>query len=175
VNQSVRRFPLFSKEPIVQPLTTGEYTIDLHTSISPIIVCKCTQLKDIFTSAADHDASNPPIHVTLYAVKRKNEATTEPPKLTFATRSKEKVYLADSAWQPSVLQTSRGMAALLSSLYTLAHSANQKGTGGMSNILNFLYAITRFPPAVRACKSFGLILSIHPQLTGTYSIHSAQE
>ncbi|PVF92994.1 hypothetical protein CPB86DRAFT_142196 [Serendipita vermifera] len=42
------------------------------------------------------------------------------------------------------------MAALLSSLYTLVHSANQKGSSGENNILAFLYAITRFPPAVRA-------------------------
>jgi hypothetical protein len=74
------------------------------------------------------------------------------------TKSKEHTYLADPAWQPSVLQTSRGMAALLSSLYLFVHSANQKGSNGEANILAFLYTITKFPPAVRACKSFTLLI-----------------
>jgi hypothetical protein len=74
------------------------------------------------------------------------------------TKSKEHTYLADPAWQPSVLQTSRGMAALLSSLYLFVHSANQKGSNGESNILAFLYTITKFPPAVRTCKSYASLI-----------------
>jgi hypothetical protein len=176
VYQGVRRFPLFSKESNVQPLvSTGEFQIDLHTSLSPIIVCKCTPLKDIFTAAIDHGADNSPIHVTLYAVKRKNEAAIESQNHTCTTRSKEQVYLADSAWQPNILQTSRGMAALLSSLYTMAHSANQKGADGVTNILNFLYAITRFPPAVRARKSTDLIIFTCAQSNKTSSLCSLQE
>jgi hypothetical protein len=173
VNQSYRRFDLFSTKSTIRPLnSTGDFHVDLHTSLSPVIVCKCTPLKEIFSSTTDEGASNLPIHITLYAVKRKNEAITEPQEFAPTSRSKEQVYLADSAWQPSVPQTTRGMAALLSSLYTMVHSANQKGSGGETNILSFLYAITRFPPAVRARKFISLNTLYTYSITGTFSFHS---
>ena len=81
------------------------------------------------------------------------------------TKSKEHIFLADPAWQPSVLQTQRGMAAMLSSLYVFVHSANQKGSVGEANILAFLYSITRFPPAIRACKSLPSLDIVFPLLT----------
>ncbi|PVF99226.1 hypothetical protein CPB86DRAFT_315970 [Serendipita vermifera] len=149
-HQSYRRFDLSSPKPRVQPIiSTGDFYVDLHTSTSPIIVCRCTPLKDIFLPTEDDTGVNSSLHITLYAVRRKNDVNTNLQASNSANRSKERVYLVDSAWQPSVLQTRRGMAALLSSLYTLVHAANQKGTNGESNILAFLYAITRFPPAVR--------------------------
>lgn len=70
------------------------------------------------------------------------------------TVSKESMYLNDAAWHPSVAQTPRGMAALLSSLYLFAHSVAQKGVAAEQKVLALAYAALRFPPAIRTCKSF---------------------
>lgn len=68
------------------------------------------------------------------------------------TVSKESMFLDDAAWQPSVEQTTRGMAALLSSLYLFAHSVAQKGVAAEQKVLAAAYAVLRFPPAIRTCK-----------------------
>jgi hypothetical protein len=175
VHQAYRRFDLFSKKvPFQSVISTEDFHVDLHTSTSPIIVCRCTPLKDIFFPIKGDTGESLPIKVTLYAVRRKNDISTGSQALNSMGRSKEQVYLVDSAWQPSILQTHRGMAALLSSLYTLVHSANQKGISGENKILAFLYSITRFPPAVRA-REFINSTDFHSSSSNTCSVHSVPE
>ena len=87
----------------------------------------------------------------LYVVKRRTEESiaTSTPTDKPEIASKQSMYLADAAWHPSVPQTPRGLAALLSSLYLFAHSVAQKEVAGEQKVLALVYAIFRFPPAVR--------------------------
>jgi len=123
-----------------------DFQVDLHTSHSPITACRCAILQDLFCTNPHTMSSTT---VVLYAVKRKIETAgdgaAEP-----ATVSKQRTYMVDSSWHPSIPQTTRGMAALLSSLYHLAQSIPSKGAAAESKVLSMLYEITRFPPAVRA-------------------------
>jgi hypothetical protein len=167
-NHAQRRFPLFHEKASKKTISPNkrDIAIDLHTSNSPIMVCGCKMLKDLFTPT-----EGPTDPLILYVVKRStgdmaskysalSKLATYPTDDAFQRMaallpslflSKQSTYLADDAWQPSVTQTPRGMAALLSSLYVLATSVSCKGVTAENNVLSALYAITRFPPAVRAC------------------------
>lgn len=147
-NTGYYRFELFGNKPLSVPLIPRKrkFEIDFHTSQSPIKACGCTRLSALFPTTAGH-----PNRIALYVVRRLNEPPEE--NLKRATVSKELAYLADAAWQPTILQTRRGMAAMLSSLYMFSHSVAQKKSLLDHEVLAVMYRITRFPPAVRACKS----------------------
>ncbi|KAJ7446553.1 hypothetical protein FB451DRAFT_1412223 [Mycena latifolia] len=154
--QNYRRFPLFSsvipRNKPVYPL--GTFAIDLHTSHAPIVACGCTPIKRLFPPPGSSGGES---SVLLYAVKRRTEvpdASSASDKREIA--SKQSMYLADAAWHPSVPQTPRGIAALLSSLYLLAHSVAQKNIAGEQKVLALAYAIFRFPPAVRTLAALFL-------------------
>ena len=149
INRDHRRFPLFpGKDPAKKGLPSGcDIAIDLHTCNSPVMVCGCTRLKDLFGPL---EGSATP--VILYVVKRTSEVGGDIPNAKQTGVSKQSTYLTDAAWQPSVKQTPRGMAAFLSSLYLLATSGSRKGVTAETNVLSGLYQITRFPPAVRTCR-----------------------
>lgn len=122
-----------------------DFQVDLHTSHSPIIACRCSTLEDLFCTDPHTKSSTT---VVLYAVKRKIEIAGDGAAKP-ATVSKQQTYMVDSSWHPSIPQTTRGMAALLSSLYRLAQSIPLKGAVAEGKVLSMLYEITRFPPAVR--------------------------
>ena len=88
--------------------------------------------------------------IVLFAVKRQAEAGETATKGPAVSRGK--TYLFDKAWQPTVLQTTRGMAALLSCLYRMAHLISLKGVAVEASVLSVLHQITCFPPAVRASE-----------------------
>ncbi|KAJ6518100.1 hypothetical protein C8R47DRAFT_1086007, partial [Mycena vitilis] len=143
-HRGCHRFPLFKDKVFAEKRVPvpGPFAIDLHTSDSPIIACGCTPIKDLFPAPAAVENA-----VLLYAVKRHTEIPDPPEKRDIV--SKQSMYLADAAWHPAVPQTPRGMSALLSSLYLLAHSVAQKGVAGEQKVLALVYAQLRFPPAVR--------------------------
>ncbi|KAJ7689505.1 hypothetical protein B0H14DRAFT_3051045, partial [Mycena olivaceomarginata] len=167
LNQGHRRFPLFPAKTrdiiTLEPLTP--FSVDLHTSHAPIVACGCTPVRRLFSSPSPSPGSPAPEQTTvlLYAVQRKNDATSkskskskaaaalgpDKPQRVTTTASKESMFLDDAAWQPSVEQTTRGMAALLSSLYLFAHSVAQKGVAAEQKVLAAAYAVLRFPPAIR--------------------------
>ncbi|KAJ7735835.1 hypothetical protein DFH07DRAFT_967025 [Mycena maculata] len=136
---------------------TRPYSLDLHTAHAPILACGCTLLRDVFLAPgnATEDAS-----VLLYAVKRRTQISKGDSSKNTAVPSKQSMYLADAAWHPSVVQTPRGIAALLSALYLLAHAVAQKGPAGEQKVLAVAHAILRFPPAVRTLA--GLFLNKVP-------------
>ena len=151
VHQSHHRFELFPGQTASSPLSplSNElgFHVDLHTSKCPIIACGCTRLQDLFCcEIGDLDRAT---SIVLYAVKRMVEAGETAPK--GGTVSREWTYLSSQAWQPSVPQTARGMAALLSSLYCLTKLVSLKGVAAEGRVLSMLHGITHFPPAVRAC------------------------
>ncbi|KAJ7714801.1 hypothetical protein B0H16DRAFT_514129 [Mycena metata] len=154
-----RRFPLFAtkvpkddKRPTRSPLA-----IDFFTSRGPIVACGCTLLGDLFHAPEGAENS-----VLLYAVKRRIEVA-ETPSDKRSIVSKQSMYLADAAWHPSVPQTPRGMAALLSSLYLLAHSVGQTGVAGEQKVLALVYTLFRFPPAVRTLAALFLNKAPRPE------------
>ncbi|KAG6844814.1 hypothetical protein H0H87_003481 [Tephrocybe sp. NHM501043] len=162
-NLDHRRFS-FSMSTLPSPAApmTGKkqaFEIDFHTSSCPVVVCGCTRLKDILPRNTEHCRDT---QVTLYAVKRTCEKKSVPTsKHTGIPISKQSVYQFDDAWQPSMHQTPRGMAALLSSLHVLSEVVRQKGVVSENRVLAALYSVTRFPPAVRALGM--LMLNIAPQ------------
>ncbi|KAJ7472928.1 hypothetical protein B0H11DRAFT_1919124 [Mycena galericulata] len=160
LHQGARRFPLFSGK-IETPvrLRQDPFAIDLHTSQAPIIACGCTLIKDLFSSTAQ--AVEGPRSLVLYAVKRRLPEISDREAARQKLASKQSMYLADPAWHPSIPQTARGMAALLSSLYLLAHSVAQKQEAGEQKVLALAYIILRFPPAVRTLA--GLFLNKVPR------------
>ena len=116
--------------------------------------CGCIRLQDLFCSeTSDQDGTS----VVLYAVKRTAEAREAAPKR--GTVSREWTYLSGQAWQPSVPQTARGMAALLSSLYSLTKSVPSKGVAAEGKVLSMLHGITYFPPAVRTRECLFMCMS----------------
>ncbi|TFK70123.1 hypothetical protein BDN72DRAFT_896704 [Pluteus cervinus] len=121
--------------------------IDLHTAETPIVACGCTPLRQLFSCPPDSSAS-----IVLYAVKRNTGQESEDDKSDICgpSSTKEATYVATPAWQPSIGQSSRGMSALLSSLYVLAHSVGKRGIAAEQKVLSTMFALTRFPPAVRA-------------------------
>lgn len=143
-----RRFEIFQDKVCETPVQVRkhDFHVDLHTSQSPITACGCTRLRDLFLTTEGADRAV----VVLFAVKRKAETD-----MTFyhLLKSKERTYIADAVWQASVKQTERGMAALLSSLYQLAHSMILRGTATEDKVLSILYEMTHFPPSVRARES----------------------
>ncbi|KAF8148358.1 hypothetical protein K438DRAFT_1989266 [Mycena galopus ATCC 62051] len=151
LNQGQRRFTLFpTKTPPTIPAPVAPFSVDLHTSNAPIVACGCTPIQSLFSSPRSPGPEQST--VWLYAVKRKTEikpagAAAGQPR---ASASKQSMYLSEPAWQPSVDQTPRGMAALLSSLYLFAHSVAQKGIAAEQKVLAVAYAVLRFPPAIRA-------------------------
>ncbi|KAJ7737751.1 hypothetical protein B0H16DRAFT_103670 [Mycena metata] len=155
LNRGHRRFPLFPALTHNPTLSrTSAASIDLHTSHGPIIACGCTPIKELFTPADS---------IVLYVVKRRGDSVddTSSDNAKRGTVSKETTYLADAAWHPSVPQTPRGIAALLSSLYVFAHSCAQKGVAGERRVLALAYAVLRFPPAIRTLA--GLLLNKVPR------------
>ncbi|KAJ7021307.1 hypothetical protein C8F04DRAFT_1141408 [Mycena alexandri] len=151
LNQAHRRFALFPTHTVPLPRSCrGGTSVDLHTSHAPIIADSGTQIKQLFPSTGGT--------IVLYVVKRTMDdaALTVPDKV-----SKQSMYLADSAWQPRVPQTPRGIAALLSSLYLFAHSVSQKGGTGEERVLAQAFSVLRFPPAIRTLA--GLLLNKVPQ------------
>ncbi|KAF7335602.1 putative bifunctional E2/E3 enzyme [Mycena venus] len=160
LNQGHRRFDLFPTivtKPIPQP--AGPHSVDLHTAHAPIIACGCTPIKDLFSSSGTTSTTLAQ-SIVLYAVKRKTAAQAQTPD-KHKTASKQAMYLADEAWQPSVTQTPRGMAALLSSLYLLSQSVPQKGAPAEQRVLALAYAVLRFSPAIRTLA--GLLLNKVPR------------
>jgi hypothetical protein len=146
VHQTHHRFQIFLNQTASSPSSSLSskhgFHVDLHTSQCPIIACGCIHLQDLFCSEiGDQDSTT---SVVLYAVKRMVEAEGAPKP---STVSKEWTYLSSQAWQPSVPQTARGMAALLSSLYSLTKSV--KGVAAEGRVLSMLHGLTYFPPAVR--------------------------
>ncbi|KAJ7648948.1 hypothetical protein DFH06DRAFT_1300213, partial [Mycena polygramma] len=141
LNQGQRRFNLFATDTQVPaPPPARSLSIDLHTSHAPIVACGCTPIKELFS----HSNSD---SIVLYAVKRTmGDAAISDKRRTV---SKESMYLADAAWHPSIVQSPRGMAALLSSLYLFAHSVAQKCAAAEQRALALAYAMLRFPPAIR--------------------------
>ena len=149
VQQTHYRFQIFPNQTAPLPsLPLCGFHVDLHTSQCPIIACGCIRLQDLFCSEIGDQDRN--ISIVLYAVKRTVEAEEAVSKRS--TISREWTYLSSQEWQPSVPQTSRGMAALLSSLYCLTKSVPLKGVAAERRVLSMLHGITYFPPAVRTCE-----------------------
>ncbi|KAG6918190.1 hypothetical protein DXG01_015978 [Tephrocybe rancida] len=160
-NPDYRRFPFPGPATSLTP-TKGRgklFEIDLHTTSCPIIVCGCTRIKDVFPS---NGLQSGDAMVTLYAVKRRCDNSATPgSKHAAVPTTKQSAYQLNSAWQPSVVQTPRGMAALLSSLLVLSETVRKQGVTSENKILTTLFSITRFPPAVRALGV--LLLNVAPQ------------
>ncbi|KAF5392275.1 hypothetical protein D9757_001558 [Collybiopsis confluens] len=124
-------------------------TIDFHTSAFPVFsTCDCTTLGELqLVSAGESGISSEPL--ILYVVQRavaNKDASLSP------ARGKT-TFLDSPAWHPNgLLQTPRGIACLLSSLYVMAESVAHGKTRvqGTRNVLSMMYMIGRFPPAVRA-------------------------
>jgi hypothetical protein len=156
VNQTHHRFQIFSSQIASSPLsplwTKLGFHVDLHTSQCPIISCGCIRLKDLF--CLEIDAQGRTASVDLYAVRRMVEGGEAAAKRS--TVSREWTYLSAQSWQPSVPQTARGMAALLSSLYCLTKLVPLKGVVVEGRVLSMLHGITNFPPAVRACECLSM-------------------
>ena len=149
VHQTHYRFQIFPNQTVSSPSpplsSKRDFHVDLHTSQCPIIACGCIHLEDLFCSEiGDQDRTT---SVVLYAVKRMAETEEGTPQRS--TVSREWTYLSSQAWQPSVPQTVRGMAALLSSLYTLTRSVPSKGVAAEARVLSMFHGITYFPPATR--------------------------
>lgn len=147
MNQVYRRFGIFQGQSLVPVPKAPEkdFYVDFHTDHAPIIACGCTSLKDLFLTNEGSTTT-----ISLYVIKRKSRSKEELSE--HAKKSKERMYIADSAWQPSIPQTERGMAAFLSSLFRLAYSIPIRGTVAEDRMLSILYQITSFPPAVRSRK-----------------------
>ncbi len=159
VHQTHHRFQIFQNQTAPLPLlplsSKRGFHVDLHTSQCPIIACGCIRLQDLFCSEIGDQGRT--TSVVLYAVKRLGEAEEAAPKR--GTISRERTYLSNQAWQPSVPQTARGMAALLSSLYTLTKLVPPKGVAAEGRVLSMLHGITYFPPAVRTCECLPMFMS----------------
>ncbi|KAF7342761.1 putative bifunctional E2/E3 enzyme [Mycena sanguinolenta] len=168
LNQAYRRFPLFQSRTCrsAPRAPTASFSVDLHTAHAPIVACGCTPIQRLFGSSSESPPSERTPHVNtlwLYAVRRKTESTSADSDAVEkrGTVSKESAYLSDAAWQPSVVQTPRGMAALLSSLYIFSHSVAQKGIAAEQKVLATAYAVLRFPPAIRTLA--GLLFNKVPR------------
>jgi len=159
VHQTHYRFQIFpnrtASSPSLPRSSKRGFHVDLHTPQCPIIACGCIRLQDLFCSEIDDQEST--ISVVLYAVKRMAEVGEAVPKRS--TVSREWTYLFGQAWQPSVPQTARGMAALLSSLYCLTKSVPSKGVAAEGRVLSMLHEVTYFPPAVRTRECLLLCIS----------------
>ncbi|KAL0957929.1 hypothetical protein HGRIS_000110 [Hohenbuehelia grisea] len=142
-----KRFPLFEASTLtingpnegLAPRNSVTL-IDLHTSSGPIVACNCTRLSELFP--VDDESIH--LSLTFYAINRMYSGDQS------GLRSKQNIFLVDNCWQPSTVQSNRGMVALLSSLYLLAHSVSHRGDLALRRVLSVFYAICRFPPAVRA-------------------------
>jgi hypothetical protein len=161
VHQAHYRFQLSPDQATSAPRSSLSYKrgfhVDLHTSQSPIIACGCTRLENLFGTQTSDQVNT---SIVLYTVKRKAEYGEGAPKREPVSR--EKTYLFEQAWQPSVPQTNRGMASFLSCLYCLTRSVPLKGVAAEVKVLSMLHQITGFPPAVRTCECLQL-----PRLTGS--------
>ena len=159
VYQTHHRFQIFpnrtASSPSLPLSSKRGFHVDLHTSQCPIIACGCIRLQELFFSEIDDQDRT--TSVVLYAVKRMAEAGEAAPKRS--TVSREWTYLSSQAWQPSVPQTARGMAALLSSLYTLTKLVPSKGATAEGRVLSMLHEITYFPPAVRTRECLLMCMS----------------
>jgi hypothetical protein len=159
VHQTHHRIQIFPNQavpPPSSPLSSNRgFHVDLHTSQCPIIACGCIHLQDLFCSEIGNQGRT--TSVVLYAVKRMAEAEEGASK--HSPVSRERTYLSSQAWQPSIPQTSRGMAALLSSLYSLTKSVPSKGVAAEGRVLSMLHRITHFPPAVRTCECLPMCVS----------------
>jgi len=148
VHQTHYRFQIFPNLTTSLPLTSKRsFHVDLHTPQCPIIACGCIRLQDLFCPEIGNTS------VVLYAVKRVAETEAAPKR----SISREWTYLSGQAWQPSVPQTARGMAALLSSLYILTKSVPSKGVVAEGRVLSMLHEITHFPPAVRTRECLSMV------------------
>ena len=160
-NQNYRRFDLFPelnkpKENDI-PASDGAqappaFSVDLHTSDCSIVACGCSTLRDLFP----HIATSKRTDLLLFVVKRTNEKS-EADRMRRIAVTREATYVATSSWQPSIEQSRRGMAALLSSLYVFSHAVGQKGSTTEYMVLSVMQTITRFPPAVRASEPWSFI------------------
>ncbi|KAJ6451921.1 hypothetical protein C8R45DRAFT_1041477 [Mycena sanguinolenta] len=170
-NQAYRRFPLFQSRTFssVSRAPTALFSVDLHTAHAPIVACGCTPIQRLFASSKSPPSEETTKTLWLYAVRR-NTVTESVSADSDAdsdagekrrTVSKQSAYLSDAAWQPSVVQTPRGMAALLSSLYLFSHSVAQKGIAAEQKVLATAYAVLRFPPAIRTLA--GLLFNKVPR------------
>lgn len=141
--QNHRRFDLFSHKTYFNRASEsmGPFCVDLHTSHSPILACGCARLSDLFPSSTSSGQE-----ISLYVVKRHRQDTNTDNK---GVTSKQSMYLSDMSYQPSIIQTPRGMSAFLASLYRLCALVADKGSTAERRIISSLYTITRFPPAGR--------------------------
>jgi hypothetical protein len=155
VHQAHHRFQIFPDQKASSPSLplSNElgFHVDLHTAQSPIIACGCTRLGELLSVEIGAQVAT---SVTLYAIKRNAQALEATSKR--GTVSREWTYLFSQAWQPSVHQTTRGMAALLSSLYCMTKVIPSKVEG---RVLSILHRVTYFPPAVRASQSLLIFMS----------------
>lgn len=145
-------------------MRTQGYEIDFHTLSLPIIVCGCSRLRDVFLRDGNSSSN---FTLTLYVVKRSCDEVVAPisnalvsnalvsnasvsnASVLNASVSKQSTFKSEAAWQPSVRQTQRGMAALLSSLFVLSQMVRKYGIESENKLLAVLYSFTCFPPAVR--------------------------
>jgi hypothetical protein len=143
MHQTHHRFQIFSFPSASSPLSplSNElsFHVDLHMAQSPIVACGCTSIGELFGVEIGAQMTS----VTLYAVKRNSQTSEEASKC--GTVSREWAYLLSPAWQPSVHQTTRGMAALLASWYCMTKVMASRVE---SRALSILHRVTYFPPAV---------------------------
>jgi hypothetical protein len=92
----------------------------------------------------------------LFVVKRTNEKS-EAERMRRIAATREATYVATLSWQPSIEQSRRGMAALLSSLYMFSHAVGETDSTTEAMALSVMQTITRFPPAVRASEPWPFI------------------
>ncbi|KAJ7484167.1 hypothetical protein FB451DRAFT_1169243 [Mycena latifolia] len=161
LNQAYRRFPLF---PTLNPTSTAQpsrpVSIDLHTSHAPIVACGCTPIRQLFPPGPN--GPSPTLAtLLLYAVKRRTATAAASASDKRGTISKESMYLDDPAWHPSIPQTPRGIATLLSSLYLFSDSVARKDIAAEQKVLALAYTLFRFPPAIRTLAE--LLLNKVPQ------------
>jgi hypothetical protein len=160
-NQNYRRFDLFPELGKIKannvPASDGAqaqpaFSVDLHTSECSIVACGCSTLRDLFP----HMATAKRTDLLLFVIKRTNEKS-EAERMRRIAATREATYVATLSWQPSIEQSRRGMAALLSSLYMFSHAVGQKGSTTEAMALSVMQTITRFPPAVRASEPWSFI------------------
>src|SRR5882757_261541 len=90
VNMDHRRFPLFPEKEHAKNSASPNVCdfVDLHIHDSPILVCGCTRLKDLFPSL--EQLSTP---LALYVVKRRCEVKGDRTGSKHAGLSKQSTYL----------------------------------------------------------------------------------
>ncbi|KAH7403530.1 hypothetical protein BKA64DRAFT_669265 [Cadophora sp. MPI-SDFR-AT-0126] len=131
--------------PHTSPGSTG---LDLHTWESPIELSTTNMnltLDDLCLTECAIDGI-----LNIYVVERRFSNNDE----TENESGKDAIFLESDAWRHPVIQSSRGVSMLLSSLrvFTERISARQMEFPNQDAILHVVHLLTRFPPAVRAVQ-----------------------